>query len=29
VTPAGRIKSWRLSKPSGGTSACGYNACWQ
>ncbi len=29
VTPAGRIKSWRLSKQSGGTAACGYNACWQ
>jgi prepilin-type N-terminal cleavage/methylation domain-containing protein len=28
VTPAGRIKSWRLSKASGGTAACGYAACW-
>jgi prepilin-type N-terminal cleavage/methylation domain-containing protein len=28
VTPAGRIKSWRLSKASGGTATCGYAACW-
>jgi prepilin-type N-terminal cleavage/methylation domain-containing protein len=26
VTPAGRIKSWRLSMATGGT--CGYTACW-
>jgi prepilin-type N-terminal cleavage/methylation domain-containing protein len=26
VTPSGRIKSWRLSKATGGT--CGYTACW-
>ena len=26
VTPAGRIKSWRLSVATGGT--CGYAACW-
>jgi prepilin-type N-terminal cleavage/methylation domain-containing protein len=29
VTPAGRIKSWRLTKQTGGTAACGYTACWQ
>lgn len=29
VTPAGRIKSWRLSKQTGGTADCGYTACWQ
>jgi prepilin-type N-terminal cleavage/methylation domain-containing protein len=29
VTPAGRIKSWRLSKQTGGTATCGYSACWQ
>lgn len=29
VTPAGRIKSWRLSIQTGGTSTCGYAACWQ
>jgi prepilin-type N-terminal cleavage/methylation domain-containing protein len=29
VTPAGRIKSWRLSKQSNGTATCGYAACWQ
>lgn len=29
VTPAGRIKSWRLSKTSGGNAMCGYTACWQ
>jgi prepilin-type N-terminal cleavage/methylation domain-containing protein len=28
VTPAGRIKSWRLSKSTGGTATCGYAACW-
>jgi prepilin-type N-terminal cleavage/methylation domain-containing protein len=28
VTPAGRIKSWRLSLQSGGTNVCGYSACW-
>jgi Tfp pilus assembly protein FimT len=28
VTPSGRIKSWRLSQQTGGTSACGYAACW-
>lgn|SRR5438270_1314842 len=28
VTPAGRVKSWRLSKPSGGTAVCGFAACW-
>ena len=28
VTPAGRIKSWRLAQQSGGTAACGYPACW-
>jgi prepilin-type N-terminal cleavage/methylation domain-containing protein len=26
VTPAGRIKSWRLSMATSGT--CGYTACW-
>jgi len=26
VTPAGRIKSWRLSMATNGT--CGYTACW-
>ena len=29
VTPAGRIKSWRMSRASGGTNECGYAACWQ
>jgi prepilin-type N-terminal cleavage/methylation domain-containing protein len=29
VTPSGRIKSWRLSLQTGGTSTCGYTACWQ
>jgi Tfp pilus assembly protein FimT len=29
VTPAGRIKSWRLWMASGGTNSCGYTACWQ
>lgn len=28
VTPSGRIKSWRLSKQTGGASVCGYAACW-
>jgi len=28
VTPSGRIKSWRLSQQTGGSSACGYAACW-
>jgi Tfp pilus assembly protein FimT len=28
VTPSGRIKSWRLSQQTGGTSVCGYAACW-
>ena len=28
VTPSGRIKSWRLSQQTGGSSACGYTACW-
>ncbi|HEX3156265.1 MAG TPA: prepilin-type N-terminal cleavage/methylation domain-containing protein [Candidatus Angelobacter sp.] len=28
VTPSGRIKSWRLSRQTGGSSACGYAACW-
>jgi len=28
VTPAGRVKSWRLSKSTGGTADCGYAACW-
>jgi prepilin-type N-terminal cleavage/methylation domain-containing protein len=29
VTPAGRIKSWRLSKATNGNATCGYAACWQ
>jgi prepilin-type N-terminal cleavage/methylation domain-containing protein len=29
VTPAGRIKSWRLTKQGGGSATCGYAACWQ
>jgi prepilin-type N-terminal cleavage/methylation domain-containing protein len=29
VTPAGRIKSWRLTKQTGGSATCGYSACWQ
>lgn len=30
VTPAGRVKSWRLTNSSGGANAsCGYAACWQ
>lgn len=29
VTPSGRVKSWRLSKSTGGTAQCGYSACWQ
>jgi prepilin-type N-terminal cleavage/methylation domain-containing protein len=29
VTAAGRVKSWRLSKQTGGTAICGYAACWQ
>lgn len=28
VTPSGRIKSWRLSQLTGGSSSCGYAACW-
>lgn len=28
VTPSGRIKTWRLSQQTGGSSACGYTACW-
>lgn len=28
VTPSGRIKTWRLSRQTGGASACGYAACW-
>lgn len=28
VTPAGRIKTWRLSIQTGGTSTCGAAACW-
>lgn len=29
VTPAGRVKSWRISNQTNGNSACGYAACWQ
>lgn len=30
VTPAGRVKSWRLVNSSGGaTASCGFAACWQ
>jgi Tfp pilus assembly protein FimT len=29
VTPGGRIKSWRLAKPTNGNATCGYAACWQ
>ena len=29
VTAAGRVKSWRLTKTTGGTAMCGYTACWQ
>src|SRR5262249_47740499 len=29
VTPAGRVKSWRLTKTTGGAATCGYSACWQ
>ena len=29
VTPAGRGKSWRLTKATGGAATCGYSACWQ
>lgn len=28
ITPAGRVKSWRLSRSTGGTAECGYAACW-
>jgi Tfp pilus assembly protein FimT len=28
VTPAGRVKSWRLSIQTGGSATCGYAACW-
>lgn len=30
VTPAGRVKSWRMTNSSGSaTASCGYAACWQ
>ena len=30
VTPAGRIKSWRLvNSTAGATASCGFGACWQ
>lgn len=29
VTAAGRAKSWRLTRQSGGNAACGFTACWQ
>jgi prepilin-type N-terminal cleavage/methylation domain-containing protein len=30
VTPAGRVKAWRLANSSAGaTAACGFAACWQ
>lgn len=29
ITPAGRIKSWRLSNTTGGNAVCGYAVCWQ
>ncbi len=28
VTPAGRIKNWRLSQIDATTNSCGYPACW-
>jgi len=29
VTPAGRIRTWRLARRNGGGGGCGFPACWE